>query len=481
MGFSLEEAARAAPCRSIENLRERPARVVVARALRDFLRMGKLTPLELLHSSQQMKRLTDAGTALMAAVQKIAIAQVQGKQQPVNARVKELYDLGDAQFKAIKEAEAKWPATIGPDGLAAFLDARTGSPAERDTQAYMGLARYLDDKKEWSTKAEALLALDSPKLGLDEGVYLDEAMAELLRSVALIEPLVADLPLLGQQLVRLFDIIDGKPVNLAEPPLGKALTKFFASRPLPACRAALRNYAMLQATSATPLTKGPPRTELAAVLDLRARLERGGALGEAAEASFDRRASRLISDETLEAFCVGLAGQIERAKTLVPLYGAPIGARPKEVIRRYIDHLVENVRTPDKLFRGDVPAEQRLKPLAELHQTTTASSLPGGAKAKLQRYVEEFHAAALKEADPLARIEKNSGAAVDKAVAALNLCRSGALLPGDYLKRARQTAERLVKSPEFLPGYLSGLDEANKKQKLEKLMSQLIEAGLGRP
>ena len=118
--------------------------------------------------------------------------------------------------------------------------------------------------------------------------------------------------------------------------------------------------------------------------------------------------------------------------------------------------------------------------LARFHKRIRKAELIGAIKTRILRTVETFHADTLKAADPLSKIEQQSGGNTDKALALIELCRSGMLIPGDYLDRARKATEARLKSPDFMPAYLGeAADPAKRAERITQLKTMLIEAGLG--
>ena len=135
-----------------------------------------------------------------------------------------------------------------------------------------------------------------------------------------------------------------------------------------------------------------------------------------------------------------------------------------------VDQTVQACQSAQRLVGEDVPPPERLKALAGFYRRIRKAELREGVKVRILRAVETFHADTLKETDPLARIEARNGGNAEKALALIDLCRSGMLLPGDYLDRARKAATTRIKAPDFISAYLA--------QRIEALKTMLIEAGI---
>jgi hypothetical protein len=147
---------------------------------------------------------------------------------------------------------------------------------------------------------------------------------------------------------------------------------------------------------------------------------------------------------------------------------------------RMVDQTVQACQSPQRLIGDNVPPPERLKALARFYKRIRKSELREGVKVRILRTVESFHADTLKETDPLSRIEAQNGGNTEKALALIDLCRSGALIPGDYLNRARKAATNRLKAPDFIAAYLSGSEDPSQRaQRIEALKTMLIEAGIG--
>ena len=118
--------------------------------------------------------------------------------------------------------------------------------------------------------------------------------------------------------------------------------------------------------------------------------------------------------------------------------------------------------------------------LARFHKRIRKAELIGAIKTRILRTVEGFHADTLKATDPLSKIESQGGGNTEKALALIDLCRSGMLIPGDYLDKARKAAETRLKAPDFMPAYLGdAADPTRRAERITQLKTMLIEAGIG--
>jgi hypothetical protein len=246
-------------------------------------------------------------------------------------------------------------------------------------------------------------------------------------------------------------------------------------------RAALQGYLFREISAGQALTKGRAPVELQAVLKLRKRLTVNGQVlgGSVVEAAFDRRCARILNPEVIDQILGPSTVPATQLETLLPLLREPIGERALDFLVRMIDQTVQACQSPQRLLGDNVPPPERLKALTRFHKRIKKAELREAVKVRILRTVEGFYDTTLKEADPLSRIEAQKGGNHEKALALIDLCRSGMLMPGDYLNRARNAATTRLKAPDFISSYLAGSDDPSQRAKrIEALKTMLIEAGI---
>lgn len=470
-------------CMVPEALADDPSRIVIWRACRQFFDNTRTTPLELLYATRHQEALMSAGSAFLGANQKVAIAQVGGTKQSVSDRLKELNALTMEWQKLTRAYEARSAAVARPGELHALMAGLEGNAAEREAMTRIAIARMLFQFRDYAKKFDAVMELE-PEPDPEAAEILDAHVGELLRTQAVAEQLMQDAATLEARLHRLADFVAG----IGEAPSGLSptmtrLATWLLTRPMPNARAALEGNLLAQIAAGQPLTKGPAPVELKAVLDLRKRLTSNGQVlgGEATSAAFDRRCGRLINPDAIDKLIGRTASPLAELEAVLPFLAEPIGERARDYIGTMIDQTIQACPTINRLIgEENAPPPKRLKALARFHKSIGEAGLSGAITNRVLRAVEGLHAEALKDGDPLARIETQAGSNAEKAIALLDLCRSGMLLPGDYLKRARKAAETRLKAPDFMAAYLADAAEpAQRARKIENLKSVLIEAGIG--
>ncbi|KZD04690.1 hypothetical protein [Oceanibaculum pacificum] len=486
-----EQLAKSALCAAPDDLHGQHARELIGRSCRSFLETMRATPTELLFSAELQRKLADTGTAYAGAVQKIAIAQVSGnKNRDVAGRIKELYALCDAVRDRVLKAVAEAPAeALTPAGFAAL----PGERAAREFRLNLNLAQALLEQKGWADKAALLLSLLNGDVAAADQPPLDKALAEIARVPAGLDALVGkQQKTVGPRIDLLYALAQIKPAPNApapdapilqgQPALTAELAALLARHKLPATRGALRGQIVAAVTGTYPLTGTAPDIELAALQELARKLrDKHGQFigGEATEAALARRMSRLINDETIYQIMGNTPRLADRLRRCLELYAVTVGEQNLDYLKKYIDYLLQDRTILSDAAPKEATVVTRLRAVTEMHQMLGRSPLSEVFAGKLALRLEEAQARLIEESAIFDKVVKRGKSSADKALAMLDLCRSGTLIDGPDLRRARELAQRYMKQEDFLPSFLAGIDdEAEKKRRLVDLHQQLLDTGL---
>ena len=146
-----EDAPPALPCLTPQDLYGVHARHTLGRLFADVLARWKLTVTELIHRADMLEKLEATGTLFQHAVQKVAIAQSNGGEQPLPQTIRALTDLADRAIQRVyKEQRARrvvTPETV--DDLNAYAEAKAGT-ADDVFLTGLAFAQYLKPAKSWS-------------------------------------------------------------------------------------------------------------------------------------------------------------------------------------------------------------------------------------------------------------------------------------------------------------------------------------------
>ena len=294
-------------CEDVADVYSRQSRDAIGRAAGRYLQSAGITPSELLHSSSHQRAFSDAGSALMQAVQKTAIAQVNGRAIPVSERVRRLYEITDQLHReALEKLDKGPPPKLQKSAVPDFVIMQHGeSPSDQAFRIRAALTNTLDGLNDWTKKFETLYELGHDIAGLKEFEHFDCFIAEILRVPNVSTKIFGEPPTTGEEIERLLALYDGtvEPLDApSEPDNAKNFYTLARNGYIPETRDVLLRKLILALTSSRKLTRGDLRTELECVRATHTRLSRpnGFVGGDECVTALEKREASLLNDETID-------------------------------------------------------------------------------------------------------------------------------------------------------------------------------------
>lgn len=339
-----EDAPPALPCLTPEDLYGVHARHTLGRLFADVLARWKLTVTELIHRADMLEKLEATGTLFQHAVQKVAIAQSNGGEQPLPQTIRALTDLADRAIQRVyKEQRARrvvTPETV--DDLNAYAEAKAGT-ADDVFLTGLAFAQYLKPAKSWSDKLErvlAVIAAPSPNGVAAKTLmtFADALVGELLGGAAALQELLGPVEDLGGALVAMSDLYLGRvPANAPHLALSR-LAGFFAADRLLDARTALARRVLSELKTHKRLA-AKVEDELAHLRAVTSRLVLGPQRlvpHEDIVAAVTLRSRHLVQSGPIADYLDGAPNALVKAERLVSFEVNIVGAENK---RRIWDHL----------------------------------------------------------------------------------------------------------------------------------------------
>lgn len=477
------EAAKAAVCEEIADFYTPAARLALGRAAAGYLYPQFLTPIELLHSSDQQRQLANAGTHAMQAVQKTASWQVRGLGVPVSERIRRLWELTDTvQRETITRLEAEPPQPITPATLPALLAVHPGEDEfGRRFRVFAALTRTLADQQSWADKFTVLTELGDRVVGRGDLGFFDAMMSEILRPQAGLEAVLGRGQTIGDDILRLLALADGTVKPQSEPNSPATVRRLYgllAVATMPETRAVLTEHAIRLAQSNEKFTQRTLMEEIAFIVDLKVRLTRDDELlgGSATHDALARRLARALSDQTIELLMAGTRSVGERVLRAVQLHGKIFGDEALRYVETYVGELMAQPNLEVTIAPADAPPVQRITLLGKLHGELQKSRFPIRTKERLAGQVERLQGELLDQTRFLERLG-GGGSTADRLLKIIELCREGAFIDGPNAARAHKAAHDLMKRADFLDSYLAGASRKGERAaRLKDLQKQLSEA-----
>lgn len=272
-------AAGVGNCAAIDDLYTFEARMIIGRLLRLFLDKFKITATELLHSYGYMRKVSDAGTLISAALHQVAKVQVQGADIPVKKRMAELELLLDQTLKRARDlhaARSKLPK-LDPANITATSErVRATLPEELHDYVVLSLlTEHLIGGGSVGGKQEALLAMITDTLDDRLVRLLEGFVADTLCTAESIKDLLGPQRNLGTSLCTLADFLHGRILDdgVKISPSLVRIGELMRAGKAPHCRVVLIERLRQAINQDQPLEPRDLNTDAALLRDLTDRLK----------------------------------------------------------------------------------------------------------------------------------------------------------------------------------------------------------------
>ncbi|MBT5267602.1 MAG: hypothetical protein HOL85_22420 [Rhodospirillaceae bacterium] len=482
-----EDLAKAVMCEEPEELYLQDARRLIGRVGGQYLQSVVLTPLEILHSSDQQIQLSNAGMSLTQMVQKAAIPQVKGTGIPVSERVRRLFELTDTVLKDTRAYfEEHQPEAVEPDGVAGLLEPVDGeSDKERSFRIHTVLATTLVSIKSWPEKFDAVIALaDKVQDEADFGPF-DGLIAEITRDPKARKEIIGEIGPQGDEVKRLLALYDdeaGENDAPTDPPRAKVFNRFVSRAAAPETRETILSHLLAIVRSTDRFTKEQPAGELAVILKIAGKLKRGGTyLGEGPTAeALERRISRLISDDTIDILLSGAKSHAEKVLRVIELHGEVIGEVAQKYLEDYVAALLDEPKMDAKFAEIPGGPIQQLRMFGRLHKASIACNMAGRRKERFAQEFERMQGELIEAMDFYGKLDKQKTSTSDKALIIVDMIKEGAFAEGPIIAAARKQAYAFMKREDFLTSFLEGCEDGYERTaRLKDLETRLVQSGLG--
>lgn len=454
-------------CLTLEELYAPRSRFQMVTELAEFLEPRRITPTELLHTTEPQRQFTGWQRHDLV-LDRVAHAQaLPGRRTPAQRR---------EELAALEGEALAVTAQRAHRGGAPAFDARTfASAVGKIAQAAHGfaarygvsavVASWLAGCDSYEVKLDRVLSLVSdalPSLGED---VLDQIIGEILAGDAGAGELFGWVDGLRASLEVLAQLWKGDTVTHPRAPaVIRRLNVHIASHEARGARRGLEltlHRALAGDERLCPLTGGDPRAtsiivdELVATAALAAKLRGHGTTmgGERTLELLDRRVARHLTGDRLE---MSLRGKSHYARIidLLTYEGAAFGDLCRRMVtaalRTHLDHrdftqrLFESARTP----------RARIKALSDVQTRLLRSGLPDALKDRYARMLDEIQFTYLRTNRILVRIAKDRSPTVEEVMEYATLLAEGAFTESKCAAAARELVGFHVRTTAFLRAYL---------------------------
>ncbi|MBI1208740.1 MAG: hypothetical protein GC191_15820 [Azospirillum sp.] len=483
-------------CEESADLFKSNARSTVTRLLRGYLDQAILTPTELLHNYQELKRLLDKDNLVPSAVARVATLQTgaaDGTAGTAKERRDRLYEMiNEVAERARKAAALRDLPNPRELGLSGAQERLRRSVPEDDIGYFsmVALSKELVGLRNWFAKLDCLLDLaqgEQPGNGAFD--LLDGVVADVVGAPSVLQDLLGEQPSLAHALCCLVDLCRGgftAKVALPDSPVIR-LNQEIAARGLVNTVSVLLDLLCRQLKSAQPLVReGGSITEEAAFNHVLAHLSTPDGIigGPAVAEALVMRFGRFIE-------AGGATGRRQSIKGVVGCYQDVkrqirylLALASSDMAREHGPEIIEHLNkitlhaNATTFFGGGDTVRNNLMEASRLYRQITESPLEPGLRARIADRIDEFLADYILRHRIVERLDNPSDHLRHRAIRLIQLCAPAVVASPKSLDMVRRRVVAHLRQPDFEVKLVDDVtDPAARAEKLRDFFALLTKAG----
>ncbi|MGE3332245.1 MAG: hypothetical protein AB7I36_01275 [Rhodospirillaceae bacterium] len=191
--FTITPVEEAPLCEQVTDFYQTAARNTMARIFSKYLEKHEMTPLELLHSHKNLKRMLNLDSMVPSAVDKIASLHTRATGGDARKRKDVIYEAVDRIAARAREADTKQLPELKNstlDELLANIDAKFTDKEERAYMANVAFVRTSVNWQGWLGKMAQLLPMAKTQKDERARAMIDEMMADIFVAKTVIKDVI---------------------------------------------------------------------------------------------------------------------------------------------------------------------------------------------------------------------------------------------------------------------------------------------------
>lgn len=486
-------------CGTVDQCYGVESRMVMNRLLRGYVERLVVTPTEIMHNHQELKRLLDKDNLVPTAVGRVAALQAEKAGLDGRERRDTLYGLLDTVTERTRRASARKDLPdIGAHGFRAAcgtLGARE-APDEVPFLARVVLSRDLVQMRNWLAKLDFLSELVRRDGGTaDEPLsILDGVIADVLGAPSVARELLGEQRSLAEALCSLIDLSRGRldPRGRREDDRALALSELLAFNDLDQTRHVLLDLVRRQVKGTQPLHRADPEAEREAFERLVAAAMApngvtGGGItggGPMAEALVLRGLRFLEAGgatgrrQAIGEVLARLPDAKDRVRVLIALTDSELGRQHREDIAATLRGLTGDADALPRFVDRGLPIKDNLAALTGLYLQVVESAMPEPLRSELAESLDELLVGYIVKNRVVERLDNPDDLLRHRANRLILLCAPGTLRSRKALSMVRRRVVEHLRQPNFEQRYVADILEPGMQQKALRDFYRLLgEAG----
>jgi hypothetical protein len=479
-------------CQRTDDYYRPESRATMNRLLRKYFEKVVLTPSELIHSHQALRKFQQMDMLFTTAVDRVATVQAANAGLDSRARREEIFQTVARMTQRARQAEQhpNLPVMKGRnfETVLARVE-KVVKPAEVEFSALVVLSRDLAEQRSWLGKLARLVELIGSARRSE--ALLDGVIADVFGVPAALQDILGDQPNLAEALCALVDLYEGKvPASNDAAEQLAVLAPLLGGDRLKETRQALMDRLVRQLAGSQPLNRHDPSGEREAFRRVASRLFRSSNLlgGPATAEALTRRSALLLEEggKTALNLAVGevfsiMTDPLFRTVYLLELAESRLGPELSAQIVRLLGQTLR-VRRIDNLVPQSWPANDKLLCVTRFYLAIAdCAVVPEANRPSLLGLLDALLTDCLKRERIVERLDDPDLPLHSRAVRLLEFCAAGLLPPkSGALGLAREHVIELLRQPNFELKLMQGVaDPSGRETTLRELHALMARAGFG--
>lgn len=477
--FSVTPVDEAPMCEKVQDFYQTTSRSTMGRLFNKYLEKFEMTPMEVLHSHSNLKRMINFETMVPSAVDKIATLHARATGSDVKARRDIIFDAVDAIAQKARDVDKMKLPKIEDSSLDEVLqklDAKFSDEEERAYMANVALARESLNWRGWLGKMSELLPMAQSQKDQRARDMIDEMLADIFMAKTVIKDVIGISKHLGDAILRMIDLVEGKckPTRFAAEDLLKLLNVLFAADMLPRTKKVLFDRIERDLSGPIRLTNSEIKSDdMVFFEELVERIVTEDHVigGTPIAAGLTERWARLNNVGGASGRNKAMQGICEMVQTgkrvfvyLLALYSPKAESAMRAAIEEQLKRKVMDLNSIQKIAPHARTERDRLLQVAAIQSLVLQSELEDGLKAALAKRFDDIVVDYIVANKVIERIDNKELSFRDRAKRLVAFCSSGMLTEGRATEIARQSITNYLRRKDFVSEFTSDIPEPAEKE-----------------
>lgn len=470
------------------------SRMVMNRILRSYIDRMVVTPTEIMHNYNELKRLLDRDNIAAQAVGRVAALQAEKAKVDGRVRRDEIFIMINGMTERTRKASARKDLPdVTAHGFRPLFDKLDAaeSAEERDFLARVVLSRDLVQMRNWMAKLDFLSEVVRSDGGLTEAplVLVDGVIADVFGAPSVAQELLGDQRSLCDALCALIDLSRGRLrlYDRGEEDRAVQLNELLAFHDLDQTRYVMLEMVRRQVKSTQPLYRADPAAETEAFNKLLLRVTTpegivgGPLMAEALVVRYMRfleAGGALGRRQAMEQVIGCYKDAKDKIRFLIEFSGSDIGEQHFKDISALLLKLTADSSAIGGFVDRNLPIRDNLEQITLLYAQVAECMLPDPLRGELAANIDNLLADYVLASKVVERLDNPDDTLRHRANKLMMLCAPGMLQSPKALDIVRRRVVAHLRQPNFDKLYVADIPEPGAQQRaLREFYKLLGQAG----